>query len=141
MDFETETKGRFSGIAALLGPFQKETTMKISNLKDAVLRDIAGMVNNSQLKRLELSLSLRLAVVIADEELKRPIKTPNAEALLAKFFTVKQVEGGSERTLKVYREDLAPLLNGLTSSCSVTVICTDSVGNTASGFSWKPVDS
>ena len=86
--------------------------MMISNLKDAVLRDIAGMLNNSQLKRLELSLSLRLAVAIADEELKWLIKAPNAEALLAKFFAAKRVEGCSERTLKVYREELAPVLNG-----------------------------
>ena len=88
--------------------------MTIATLKDAVLRDMAGTLNNAQLKRLELSLSLRLAVAMGDAELQKLTERPDAEVLLAKFLAAKRLEGCSERTLKVYREELAPALAGLT---------------------------
>ena len=67
--------------------------MTIATLKDAVLRDMAGTLNNAQLKRLELSLSLRLAVAMGDAELQKPTERPDAETLLAKFMATKRLEG------------------------------------------------
>ncbi len=48
MVLEAEAKGRFSGIAAMLGLFLLEAPM-IARLKADVLREMMGMLNNNQL--------------------------------------------------------------------------------------------